>query len=527
MRHPLAPLVLHPLWVVGFLAGAPAQALAQDGLGAYPIDIEMLRPSFLPHGPAGVASPAAMRKGTVAYGLNLQIERDPLRLYEYDELVGSVVRNRTAYHLGGVYATSDRLALTFNLPFARHTGSEIPELAGDGWGLGDVSGGLQGRVGTWNRFTLGLHGELLIPVGAQNRYMGERGPRARFGANGLLRFGPVAVVSDLAVHARQAIVTQEDLIAGSELLWNSGVQWDIAPDVVSAYASVLTRGSFVGFAPNSGENGVEGLIGVRTTMQSGARLDLGIGRGLNEGYGTTGLRVYAGMTFVRVPELKPVVEAPVEEEPMFGVEDEPEPPPVVEAQPNWQPGELARVEEDEIIIRDPIQFEFATTNILPVSIPTLQAVAAVMEANPRIGHLVIEGHASREGSFIYNYDLSMRRAEAIFREVVQAGVQPSRLSFVGFGEVDPVAVGEQEGELAPNRRVVFRIVRQYRSNERIPTAPPTIRLPWDGSAVPVGGAAKAPETPIAPAPSEPLPPPAAAPEVAPPTPPAAPPQEGP
>jgi outer membrane protein OmpA-like peptidoglycan-associated protein len=157
---------------------------------------------------------------------------------------------------------------------------------------------------------------------------------------------------------------------------------------------------------------------------------------------------------------------------------------------------LARIEEDEIVIRDPIQFEFATTNILPVSLPTLHAVAALMQSNAKIGHLVIEGHASREGSFIYNYDLSMRRAEAIFREVVRAGVHPSRLSFVGFGEVDPVAAtsataegtvaltAEQEAQLAANRRVVFRIVRQYRSNEAIPTYPSEIQLPWDGTTTP-------------------------------------------
>ena len=42
-----------------------------------------------------------------------------------------------------------------------------------------------------------------------------------------------------------------------------------------------------------------------------------------------------------------------------------------------------------------------------MSIPTLQFVAKLMNQNARLGHVVIEGHASEEGTFVYNYDLSM------------------------------------------------------------------------------------------------------------------------
>ena len=47
----------------------------------------------------------------------------------------------------------------------------------------------------------------------------------------------------------------------------------------------------------------------------------------------------------------------------------------------WKEGELARVEEEAIVIRDPIQFEFNTANILRPSIPTLQFVEKLMNQN--------------------------------------------------------------------------------------------------------------------------------------------------
>ena len=482
--------------VFGVCLGATvgsARAWANEPVGPYPSDIEMVRPSFTPFGPIGVAAPQKMVKGTWGYGMTVQWQRDPLRLYEFDELVGSVVRSRTAYHLGAVYAATDRMAVTMSLPFARNTGSDIPELAGDGWGLGDFIGGLQFRSGSISNFVLGFHGDIFLPVGSNTHYLGERGPRFRVGSNGRLDLGSVDFVSDVFLLARQPVVTEENLIVGTELGLNAGFQWDMVPDIVAIQGAILTRGSFVGLANGAGENGVEGMFGIRTTMQSGARIDLGLGKGLNEGYGTTGLRVLAGVSFVRIPKAAPLEEALKLAVPELAIEDAE---PTAEEEQEWKPGELARIEEDEIVIRDPIQFEFATTNILPISLPTLQAVAALMQSNAKIGHLVIEGHASREGSFIYNYDLSMRRAEAIFREIVEAGVHPSRLSFVGFGEVDPVGVfpnaaevaapltPEQQAQLAASRRVLFRIVRQYRSNETPPTYPSAIRLPWDGTTTP-------------------------------------------
>ena len=191
-------------------------------------------------------------------------------------------------------------------------------------------------------------------------------------------------------------------------------------------------------------------------------------------------RVLLSAKFIPIPPPRPdfVVEAEEElkTEPVIEVAIEE----FLTVEKKWKEGELARVEDEAIVIRDPIQFEFNTANILPESLPTLHFVAKLMNENARIGHVVVEGHASEEGTFIYNYDLSIRRARSIWEEIITAGVHPDRLSYRGMGEVVPRKKGTEEAALATNRRVDFHIVHRYNELDVLPEYPEDIKLPWSG-----------------------------------------------
>jgi outer membrane protein OmpA-like peptidoglycan-associated protein len=147
--------------------------------------------------------------------------------------------------------------------------------------------------------------------------------------------------------------------------------------------------------------------------------------------------------------------------------------------PDWVVGQLARVEANQIVIRDPIQFEKGTARILPESRPILQQVAGLLQDHPRIVHLVIEGHASEEGDHNFNYDLSIERARSIWEQLVRAEVHPDRLSYRGMGEVVPVTVGADESALAVNRRVEFRITAQQHPLDPDPVYRTIPVLPWE------------------------------------------------
>jgi OOP family OmpA-OmpF porin len=69
---------------------------------------------------------------------------------------------------------------------------------------------------------------------------------------------------------------------------------------------------------------------------------------------------------------------------------------------------------------------------------------------------VVEGHTDNTGSDAYNQALSVRRANAVLKYLVDAGVPASRLSAQGFGESQPVADNDTAEGRAQNRRVVLR-----------------------------------------------------------------------
>jgi len=218
-------------------------------------------------------------------------------------------------------------------------------------------------------------------------------------------------------------------------------------------------------------------VGAWITPSGATRWDLGVGKGFASGYGTTEFRGFVGLTwrwsFAPAGPVEPTVVWVPGEEP----DRDAAPEPLEEV--SWAPTQLARIRASSIEIREPVQFRFATDEVLPVSMPTLHAVADILADHPEITQVVVEGHASEEGSYPYNYDLSLRRARAVLQVLVEAGVHPQRLACRGMGEVAPTDRGTDEGSLALNRRVAFRIVEQRDPLDPVPDLGPAV-VPWTG-----------------------------------------------
>lgn len=499
MRSLTLSLMLSPTMLL--LCG---DALAQG----YSTDIELVRPTFSPGAAAGFDTPNFGRPGTLRVGTMLQYERDPLILYQLETEAGSVVANRFMAHLGVSVDLTKRLSARFVLPIAGQWGSEIERLAADQGGIGDATLGARFRLLELGALSTAARADIYLPFGTKNAYLGETGLRGVGGLLAQAQLGPIALLADASVLGRAVVPTEQDFSLGSELALSGGVRVDIWPDNVALSAGVLSRSGFTNFWGAGAESPTELVAGFQLRPLNDWRLDVGFGRGLAAGYGTTQLRIYTGLTWQRTPPLPQsltpeplakvlVIEAP--DLPMDPIEI------VVIEKPVWKEDELARVEESQIVIRDPIQFELATARILPESIPTLTAISKLLAEHPEIGHLVIEGHASEEGSFSYNYDLSIRRSLAIFQELVLTGTYPARLSCRGMGEVEPVMLGSAETQLATNRRVIFHIVRRLKAGEQPPAQRTDMLLPWNGD----------PKTFVPPPPipaPEPSPPPKVAPK---------------
>ena len=61
------------------------------------------------------------------------------------------------------------------------------------------------------------------------------------------------------------------------------------------------------------------------------------------------------------------------------------------------------------------------------------------------------------GAFPSNWELSIARATAVVKRLVDLGIDPGRLSAVGYGEYQPIATNTTEEGRAQNRRIVISV----------------------------------------------------------------------
>jgi len=101
-----------------------------------------------------------------------------------------------------------------------------------------------------------------------------------------------------------------------------------------------------------------------------------------------------------------------------------------------------------------VKFKTDSDNLLPESLPKIDAVADLMKSNPNY-NLMIDGYTDNTGKSDYNHDLSYRRAEAVKARLMTDGIKGSRITTHGYGEENPVATNDTAAGRAKNRRVEF------------------------------------------------------------------------
>ncbi len=203
-------------------------------------------------------------------------------------------------------------------------------------------------------------------------------------------------------------------------------------DSWAVLGEVMDESVISGFFKNQLQNPAEFLVSGRWTPQTRAKglaVTVGGGRGITTGIGSPDFRVLAGVNYRHIKSAAP-------------------PPPVqVEAQV-----------EEKIVITQKIHFEFDRAVIRPISYPILDDVAYLLQKNPQIRLVRVEGHTDWIGSDAYNQKLSEARANAVRNYLVQKGIEPDRLQAVGYGETRPIADNNTVMGRARNRRTEFTVV---------------------------------------------------------------------
>jgi outer membrane protein OmpA-like peptidoglycan-associated protein len=100
-----------------------------------------------------------------------------------------------------------------------------------------------------------------------------------------------------------------------------------------------------------------------------------------------------------------------------------------------------------------LTFPSGGSDVTAAQRPLLQKLQRAADVFPR-SQVVIEGHTDAYGSDDANLALSRRRAEAISAYLTGSlGVQPFRISAVGYGETQPIANNDTTQGRERNRRI--------------------------------------------------------------------------
>ncbi|MEE9356386.1 MAG: flagellar motor protein MotD [Methylococcaceae bacterium] len=134
--------------------------------------------------------------------------------------------------------------------------------------------------------------------------------------------------------------------------------------------------------------------------------------------------------------------------------------------------ELVKLEYNDFVMRLEMKsgmlFESGQAVLSRNAIPILRKLAKVLHHNSN--GIQVEGHTDdipiNTPHFPSNWELSSARAASVVRQMVAEGVNPLRLSAVGFGEYRPIADNTFEEGRNENRRVVMvlssRTLNEYR-----------------------------------------------------------------
>jgi OOP family OmpA-OmpF porin len=110
-------------------------------------------------------------------------------------------------------------------------------------------------------------------------------------------------------------------------------------------------------------------------------------------------------------------------------------------------------------LRDrPLHFDRDKSAVTPAASVIIKDLAAIAGTCPA-DKLEVGGHTDNIGSVPYNQALSERRAVAVSHALAEAGVDPKRLSAVGYGEDVPLGDNTIDAGRALNRRIEIKIVK--------------------------------------------------------------------
>jgi outer membrane protein OmpA-like peptidoglycan-associated protein len=115
---------------------------------------------------------------------------------------------------------------------------------------------------------------------------------------------------------------------------------------------------------------------------------------------------------------------------------------------------VERVGKDTLLVHfsSDVLFDVDSAVLAPGARSTLDQTAQVLMDFPKTA-VVVEGFTDSTGTETHNLDLSQRRADMVANDLIGRGVDPARVTAIGYGESHPVASNATPEGQRQNRRV--------------------------------------------------------------------------
>ncbi|HAL64158.1 MAG TPA: hypothetical protein DCP10_01140 [Bacteroidales bacterium] len=111
---------------------------------------------------------------------------------------------------------------------------------------------------------------------------------------------------------------------------------------------------------------------------------------------------------------------------------------------------------ESVVLRN-VFFATDSYELMPESQAELDRLANLLLKNPNM-QIEIAGHTDNQGNDYYNFELSIKRAKAVYDYLLNKRIEPQRLTYKGYGETQPVDTNDTPEGRAKNRRTEFKII---------------------------------------------------------------------
>ena len=125
------------------------------------------------------------------------------------------------------------------------------------------------------------------------------------------------------------------------------------------------------------------------------------------------------------------------------------------------PEDIPEVPSEEVLktlndYAQTILFDYSKSLFKQETYEVLQAITDILKKYPE-SNFIIEGHTDSSGSDITNQRLSDDRANAVRDYLISNGIDPARLTAIGYGESRPKFSNKTKGGRDQNRRVEVKL----------------------------------------------------------------------